>query len=350
VSTSDQAHAARTDVRAEARVLHANVLREVERLGGRLPEAFEARDRVVETAAGPHSVPPSVQALLAVVWPEGEQLRTTDEFDFEVRFVGFEVGAGLVVEDRPRAWYGVRQDSGQWFLLVDLAEAAEAAGGLPRVYHVDHEGGEPAPSGEFLDSYMFDLRRSSPVIDLGRACVRGDTSDVRRRFGEGVGTGSMDDSGLTPLHLAVVSCSVECIQTLLTAGSDPNAAMFRKVDITETYLEPDVDRFPIVPFSLTTDETPLHVALKFLDTSAGRAFVPDMLRVLLTAGADPNAATPTAAERGETDGWNAVDVVYDSMRLNPDAPEPTACMQLLRDAGGELALLAEWAARDGYQG
>ncbi|UGQ11798.1 ankyrin repeat domain-containing protein [Yinghuangia sp. ASG 101] len=321
----------------------ATVFEELERLGGRLPERFEVRERVVGTPAGPHPVPPSVQALLAVVWPEHQRLRTRDEFDWEVRFGGFEVEAGLFAEELPRAWYGVGHDEGQHFYLVDLAEAADHD--APPVYRVDHEGGEPAQYGApSLWRRLLDLRTSTPTVDLGRACVRGDVARVRRALAEGVGLGPLEESGLTPLHLAAISGSVETVEMLLAAGADPNAALTHMTDLTDTYLGEDVGNLPAWPFALYTDETPVLVALNLLVEHVRCRRVPDVLAVLLAAGADPNAATPEAAERGESEGWNAVDVAYHFMTFRA-IPEAAVCFRMLRDAGGEPESLAEAVSR-----
>ncbi|MFF6980202.1 ankyrin repeat domain-containing protein [Streptomyces sp. NPDC008343] len=324
------------------------MLEQIECLNGRLPETFEVCEWVVETPAGPHPVPPSVQALLAVVWPENQRLRTRDEFDLEVRFGGFEAEAGLFVEDRPRAWYGVGHDEGQFHLLVDLAEAAN--NDSPPVYYVDHEGDEPAQyDAPSLWHRLHHLRTSTSAVDLGRACVRGNVPKIRRALDEGADVGPLEGSGLTPLHLAVISGSVETVEILLAAGADPNAALTRMTDLTDTYLGEDVTNLPAWPFALHTDETPVLVALNLLVEHVRCGRVPDVLAVLLAAGADPNAATPEAAERGESEGWNAMDVAHHFMTFR-EIPEAAVCFRMLRDAGGELASRADWAASQGYEG
>ncbi|MEU8140235.1 ankyrin repeat domain-containing protein [Streptodolium elevatio] len=330
-----------------AQSLHADVLKKIEHLGGRFPAAFVLRDQVVDTPAGPHPVPASVQALLAVEWPADRRLRTRDEFDWEFRFGGSEADDGLFAEDRPRPWYVVAHDEGQFLYLVDLAEAA--GDDSPPVYVVDHEGDEPSQHGApSLWHRLCRLRSSSPAMDLGRACVRGNTARVQRALDEGAGTGPLEDSGLTPLHLAAVSGSVETMKVLLAAGADPDAALDRYTSLTE-YLGEDVDNLPAWPFELATDTTPLLVALGLLVEPVRARRIPDVVALLLAAGADPNAATPRAAERSENEGLNAADIAYEIMRVR-DVPQAAACLRMLRDAGGELDLNAEWAAEQGYVG
>ncbi|WP_157862255.1 WD40 repeat domain-containing protein [Wenjunlia vitaminophila] len=138
-----------------AGVLSPNVLKQIERLGGRVPDGFRPRDWSVPTPAGEHRVPPAVQEFLAVEWPSDQGLCTDDEFRWEVHLPSdCEVGR-LVVEDTPRAWYAVGWDEGQWFLLVDLAEADTDDF---RVYRVDHDGSDDASSWRYLSRLLDDLR------------------------------------------------------------------------------------------------------------------------------------------------------------------------------------------------
>ncbi|MFJ8747260.1 WD40 repeat domain-containing protein [Embleya sp. NPDC127516] len=102
-------------------------------------------------------MPPAVQVVLAVVWPSWQRLATDDEFGWEVHLPAeCEVEAGLVAEEIPRAWYAIGHDDGQWYLLVDLAEA-EADGDF-RVHRVDHEGGDRVGAGRRLSTLLGELR------------------------------------------------------------------------------------------------------------------------------------------------------------------------------------------------
>ncbi|HEX2313994.1 MAG TPA: hypothetical protein VHJ17_09685 [Thermomonospora sp.] len=138
-----------------ADLLGARVLEQITRLGGCVPGGFRPRPWSVRTPAGEHPVPPAVQALLAVEWPPGQGLCTADEFRWEVHLPSDGEVDALVVEDTPRAWYAVGRDEGQWFLLVDLAEADD---GDFFVYRVDHDGSDDASDRRRLSAVLRGLR------------------------------------------------------------------------------------------------------------------------------------------------------------------------------------------------
>ncbi|MBC6461579.1 ankyrin repeat domain-containing protein [Actinomadura sp. HBU206391] len=322
--------------------LHAEVHARLLRLRGHVPEDFALRHWVASTPAGEYPVPPSVQALLAVTWPEEQSLRRNDEFEWEVGLpAGGEAEAGLVVEDR--AWYTVGYDEGQWYLLVDLAEAATTSD--PLIYRVDHEGRQPVPRGDRLSEVLSDLKWSTAAIEFGRACAAGDVETVRRALEGGARTGRLDASGITPLHLAAISGSVDIVRALLDAGAEPGAAITADAKFTdfqaiwETYFETyrgvqtDIDPLRC---ALYPGITPLHTALRNLRVDEVRGSVPEMVTVLLAAGADPHATN--------SEGWNCADTVYE-MKFNErliDVPQVRECLQILYEAGAELLAYADF--------
>lgn len=137
------------------RLLSPQVLHQIERLGGHVPSGFRPREWTVSTPAGEHRVPDPVQALLAVVWPAGQDLCTDDDFRWEVYLPSDSEVGRIVIEDVPRAWYAVGYDEGQFYLIADLAEAD--TDDFP-VYQVDHDGSSDASIRYPLSSVLGNLR------------------------------------------------------------------------------------------------------------------------------------------------------------------------------------------------
>ena len=302
--------------------LHRRVSAEIGRLGGRVSADFALRGRVVSTPAGSCRLPACIEAFLAVEWSAEHVVRTRDEFGVQVRLaVPFEVEAGLVVEDEPRHWYAVGYGEDQWFLLVDLAEAAGSTD--PYVRRVDHEGGRPAGSGERLSVELAGLRvpRAAPSGTFARACAAGELESVREVLHHGADLGAVDPSGLTPLHLAVFSSrSAEVVRLLLAAGADPNAVVHGNIES----LEPHVPRERAFGRGIGPGSTPLHAVLTAAQNSAvgGYDVVREMVGDLLAAGADPNAVDRVGRAPLHQLGVN-------------DAPEVTDVMRLLLAAGAD---------------
>lgn len=144
-------------------MLSADVRKQIARLGGHIPDDFQPREWSVSTPAGEHHVPPAVQALLAVSWPAHQGLCTDDEFRWEVHLPSDGEVDRLVVEDTPRAWYAIGLDEGQWFRLVDLAEAD--CDDFP-VYRIDHDGSDDASSWRCLSVVLSELRVTADQIVL----------------------------------------------------------------------------------------------------------------------------------------------------------------------------------------
>ncbi|GIG71268.1 ankyrin repeat domain-containing protein [Phytomonospora endophytica] len=269
--------------------LSPKVHKQLTRLKGRIPAGFAPGEQIVDTPVGPRPVPPSVQALLAVEWPAKHVLLTKDEFGWEVHIPAeCETEKGLVREDR--AWYTVGYDEGQWYIVVDLDEAA--ASGDPLTYRVDHEGDEPVPWAETLSERLAGIKVKRPPAAkyaFIRSCAVGDIEAVRAGLAAGASLGPVNDTGITPLHMAVFTGrSVELVELLVEAGADVNAAVVREIPSLHTFVEKE----RLFGREYRVGDTPLTGALDGFDWRAHDAapIAAELVRILLEAGADPNVS------------------------------------------------------------
>ncbi|MGW0659534.1 hypothetical protein [Streptodolium elevatio] len=133
---------------------HADVLREIERLGGVVDRQFAPDDRNVDTPVGPRRIPSAVQAVLSVAWPEHHVL-LTDEDDYEVTFPRL-VDGDPIADDR--AFFVIAyNESTQYYWVIDLDDERPDD---PWVHVIDHDlhgGDERFRHAERLSRRLADL-------------------------------------------------------------------------------------------------------------------------------------------------------------------------------------------------
>ncbi|MFB4308597.1 ankyrin repeat domain-containing protein [Actinomadura sp. GTD37] len=262
------------------------VQKQIARLGGRLPEDFEPKEWMVSTPAGERRVPDWAQALFAVVFEAGD-LRADDHSEYLVHFYETPIGPGYFKQKSQRAWHGVGQKGDYYWYVADLDDTSAN----PMVHKLDMEGGDGAlDSGIRLSTLLAGLKVITPPGDgdrLALACSARDVAAATEELARGAGLGPLDDTGIAPLHLAVMSRSTDLVRLLLEAGADARAEIEHDTQTPWTY----VDANAYGSGELWTRTTALHLALN--GELAHRLYedepVDEIVRLLLDAGAAPDA-------------------------------------------------------------
>ncbi len=231
-------------------------------------------------------LPPVLRALLEdVVWPEK---RT-----YEGRYGDWKVwGAwfGVFKRDERSVMFG-QYDGGNYGLFADWAD-----GGVdhPTVYGIDHEEGSKRRLGT-IEEFFAGLsvvpekhvvgKLGAELLDVVVTGGRGVVEQVGRLLDDGADANATDERGITPLHAATRSAQIRdedvlpLVRKLLAAGADPRAALPADVDV-----------------GLVQGEAGM-TALHFLVVMRGRADERcEAVRLLIEAGADPNARTARAGQ------------------------------------------------------
>jgi ankyrin repeat protein len=297
------------------------VLREIERLGGTVDDAFEPVDWRVETPVGERPVPPAVQAVLSVRWPSGHLL-VTGEDEYEVTFPQL-VNGDPIAEDRACFEIAFNEDT-QYYWVIDLDDERPDD---PMVHVIDHDVPDDEDlfdHAERLSAMLAGLVVFEPPAEalFGRACAFGDVETVREGLGD---LGPVDESGLTPLHLAAISRSAEVVRLLMEAGADPNAAITGQGSIGPEYLHLDSH----YGGRLNPGATPLHYAV---DAHGPRSnsmpdVVAEVVRILLDGGADPHAL--------DDSGRTPLNVAASGHEGRPVNAEQVEVLRLLLAAGSD---------------
>lgn len=271
-----------------SRVFTDMVWEKIVRLGGQLPAGFAPREWVVDTPAGKRRVPDWAQALYAVVFTTGD-LR--DDFLQQlVSFHHYDIEPSYFEEAGACAWHGIGERGDYCWYVADFDDTSAD----PIVYTLDKEGGNDGwiDAGIPLSMRLASLKVIAPPGDgdrLAVACSAGDVTAAAEELARGAGLGPLDDTGITPLHLAAMSRSTDMVRLLLEAGADARAAIAYDTKTPWTYLDPDT----YTSGELWRGTTALHLALdngglrprKYTEKGP----VDEIVRLLLDAGADPDA-------------------------------------------------------------
>ena len=324
--------------------LSAEVLTQLARLKGRPPADVPPTDVKVETPVGPRSLPPSVQALAAVEWPDGHVVVTRDAHENEARLPRTsEAEAGVFGNEPERAWFavGVFDYGARW--LVDLDEAA---GTDDPVVAFDGYGGR---AGTFrarpLSQRLTDLKSKRPVpkrYAFARACANGDVDAVKAGIATGASLWPVKAGDPTPLHLAALtSRSPEVVRLLIEAGAGLEIVVDKQPASLHKYTERE--RFSGV--RLLPGGTPLAAALDALTAGTPEtvAAVPGIVDVLLAAGANTEARTATGdtmlGKASGTHSAEALGVVERLLAAGADIDPPGGNGPLLAAIKGDVEIV-----------
>ncbi|WP_084337498.1 ankyrin repeat domain-containing protein [Actinomadura oligospora] len=267
--------------------VHAEVLRQVERLGGTVPGTVEAG---VHWTDAPRPLPPETETLMAITWPP-RTLLVTAEYGDRVSFPQGVGGGDPFGVDRPCFVIGFNEST-QYYWVVDLDDPRP---GDPDVHRIDHDGSDAADAfghPRRLSQMLAGLTVYEPPDSarLANACAYGDLETVVSAIAVGAPLGPAEDdrSEMTPLHFATMSGSAETVRALLAAGADLSARTGHDSLLTELGLHPD-------DFGMERIErrvTPLWMAVRgpFRTDRPGPSA--EVVRALLDAGADPRATGP----------------------------------------------------------
>jgi ankyrin repeat protein len=192
-------------------------------------------------------------------------------------------------------------------------------------------------------SYASPAAGETPLM---AAAEKGQTAAVRTLLGAGADANAIDHEHQTALFYAIKSAHRSTIEALLDAGSDPKARMgggsTTLMQLANYMDDPDLARRFIaagVDPNATTDNSSVFTALN----QAATMNHPEVLKVLLEAGADINFRTKLEGETALIDAARsgAIDCVRILLRAGADAT-----IRDTRPNSGKNA--REWALQFGH--
>lgn len=304
--------------------LSADVLAQLTRLKGRPPADVPHTDGKVETPLGPRSLPPCVQALAAVTWPDGHTVVTKDKDEYELRLpVTSEVATGALREDR--AWFAVAvlEHGQRW--IVDLDQAATTDDPAVCLDGTGYLSG-PLWSTRLSErlAAIKSKRPPSPKYAFPRACATGDVEAVKAGIAAGAWLWPVKAGEPTPLHLAALaSRSPEVVRLLIEAGAGLEIPLDKRPSSLHAYGE----RAWFHGRRLSPGDTPLAAAINGIGGPPEEASTASaIVGVLLAAGANPEARNGTGdtmlGHAAGMPGEGAIDVVRQLLAAGADVDPP----------------------------
>ncbi len=266
--------------------ISSSVLRQIKRLKGTIPDQFN--EKKVNTIVGERVLSPAIALFIAIQWDKDRIYYVDDNMhepriDWSIASVEEELAVGC-----KEPLFMIASTSLQYCILVKVDDFSDN----PMVYKVDHDGSDPLQYEQSLSKFLTSLKTMTTKKPSGKkkqfleALNTRNTDDLIQCLKKGASVEAFDSSGFSPLHYAAAGRNISSVAALLEAGADPNAKIMVK-EILFGYKYRAHNRWR--SYTLQKGDCPLLLSLnKQCGVWYEEKCIPELVKLLLEAGADPN--------------------------------------------------------------